>query len=346
MEESSNEKNRVALINIIFLATIVISVLASFLPSEWLTGNPVLQILVSQILLVLPTAYFMFRTKTPYRQQVHLNKMKFSNIALSVLFGFLIRPLLTFVNGISMVFSANSTSSFMVDLSEQVPWYIGLLLVALLPCILEETVYRGVFYQEYRKVNPWRAVIFSGFLFGLMHGNLNQFCYAFVMGMIFALLIEATGSILSTMVLHFVLNAGSVIAIYILPKFYELAQEVYLMFQQNGQPEMAEVFELTLGDMSMTSSEWMHFMFSAEITPIPFWGVVAQFAPSAIVFSFLAFLVYRCIARRSGTWEQICTMYGNRSEQKESLLTVPMMLAIAIGVMSIFVYETLMRLPR
>ena len=53
------------------------------------------------------------------------------------------------------------------------------------------------------------ALVLSGLLFGCMHMNFNQFCYAFVAGIALGILLEATGSIFATMTAHFVINGWS-----------------------------------------------------------------------------------------------------------------------------------------
>lgn len=346
MKEQWNEKKRLALVNVIYLATIVLINAAGLLPTGWLRGSAVLQILYSQLLLALPSAYYLWKTKTPYREAVCLHKMKISNVLLTVLFCLLIQPLLTLINGLSMVFSVNTTSSFMLELTEQVPWYLGLCVTALVPAILEESIYRGIFYQEYRKINPWKAAVFSGLLFGLVHGNLNQFCYAFVMGVIFALLLEATGSILSTMIVHFMINAGSVLTLYLLPKAYEMLQQMHQLALQQGQTEVANTLAYAMGsDFSMDASEWLHSVMSAGTGELTLGAVLATYAPQAVLFSVLAFLVLRKIARRSGNWEKLCGMVRGEGSRQESFLTIPMMLALAIGVVILFMYETMMRIP-
>ena len=50
----------------------------------------------------------------------------------------------------------------------------------------------------------------SGLVFGLFHLNINQFCYAFVIGVVFAFLVEATGSIWSSVLAHFAINTYSI----------------------------------------------------------------------------------------------------------------------------------------
>ena len=227
----TKEKSRVGAVNIVFLVSILISVVVAFLPLDFLVERPALQLIFSQVILVLPSVVYMMKYHLPYAETVRFKKMKLGDMGFCLLFGILIQPLLTLLNAISMVFSTNTLNTFMLDLSSQISFLPALFLMAVVPCVLEETVYRGVFYNEYSKINPWKAALLSGFLFGLMHGNINQFCYAAVMGILFALLIEATGSILSTMLIHFWINAGSVVLIYLYPKLYEVMQAFYRMYQ-------------------------------------------------------------------------------------------------------------------
>ena len=45
-------------------------------------------------------------------------------------------------------------------------------------------------------------MLFSGLMFGLFHGNLNQFVYAFVLGLCFGFIYVKTGNIRYTIGLH------------------------------------------------------------------------------------------------------------------------------------------------
>ena len=89
--------------------------------------------------------------------------------------------------------------------------FLNILFVALLPAFVEEFVFRGVFYQTYRKSSMKAALVLSGLLFGCMHMNFNQFLYTFVFGMILVFMMEATGSIVTSMICHFLLNLNGVL---------------------------------------------------------------------------------------------------------------------------------------
>lgn len=351
----TQEKNRIGAVNVVFLISILISVGVPFLPLDFLYENPVLQIIFSQLILALPSLVYMIIYKLPYKETVRFKKMKFSDMMLCILFGILIQPVLTLLNGLSMVFSTNTTSVFMFSLSEQVPFLAALFLMAVVPCILEETVYRGVFYNEYSKINPWHAAMLSGLLFGLMHGNINQFCYAAVMGIVFALLIEATGSILSTMLIHFWINAGSVVLIYVYPKLYEIAKAFYNMYVEYENAAMAEMIREAFGDLTLSSGEWLNQMLEASSSlQLTVTDVFILYGPQALVMGALSVWIYKIIAVRNGNWEKICGFFSrqNREQQEEvsleepskkKMITLPLIVAIIIGVGFMIFYEILMR---
>lgn len=356
--EQTLDKNRIKDVNIVFLISMVLSVTAAFLPLDFLIGRPALQIAFSQLLLVLPSVVYMVKYRLPYAETVRFRKLKFADMALCILFGILIQPTLTLINAVSMVFSTNTTNTFMFELSGQVSFLPALFLMAVVPAVLEETVYRGVFYNEYSKLNPWKAAVLSGFLFGLMHGNINQFCYAAVMGIVFALLIEATGSILSTMLIHFWINAGSIVIIYLYPKLYEVMQAFYRMYKEYGNEEMVKVLELTFGDMTLSSAEWMEQLLASSselVMTLP--TVLSMYAPQAVIMGILAFLVYKKLAKRCGTWERICGFFrkqphlqteDNRMtgevQEKKRMITAPLVVAIVIGLAFMVLYEIVIRM--
>lgn len=86
----------------------------------------------------------------------------------------------------------------------------AVLLVAVVPAVLEELVFRGILYQKLSPYGEEVYVIFSGLLFGMFHGNISQLFFAFVLGCAFALLVSRTGSILYSMLLHFLVNFFSI----------------------------------------------------------------------------------------------------------------------------------------
>ncbi len=122
----------------------------------------------------------------------------------------LMLPIVTWLNAFSMLFVKN----YIVDTISSAAsgsLLMSLLYIALAPAVAEEFVFRGLLYHGLRQLGVLKAALISGVMFGLIHLNANQFVYAFAIGVVLALMVEATGSIYSAMIMHFCVNARSVV---------------------------------------------------------------------------------------------------------------------------------------
>ena len=77
---------------------------------------------------------------------------------------------------------------------------------AVLAPVFEELVFRKVLVDHVLPFGEWPAILFSGITFGLFHGNLTQFFYATVLGMILAYVYIRWGNILYTIGIHACIN--------------------------------------------------------------------------------------------------------------------------------------------
>ena len=146
---------------------------------------------------------------------------------------------------------------------------------------------------------------------------------------------------------HFCINAWSVVMVYTLPKMYEMLKVFYGLYKSYGYDEVAKELEMLMGDFSLTASEWIQqTMKASETVDITVGSVVYVYGIPAIGMSFLAFLVYKKLAKRNGNWERICSFVGNKKEDAPPIMTIPLMVGIAIGVLSMFFYELTLRMPR
>ena len=99
---------------------------------------------------------------------------------------------------------------------------VMLLVMAVLPAISEELLFRGILYNTYRKAAPLMGVFLSALFFALLHGNFNQIPYAFFLGLVLALMMEATGSIIIPVIMHFLMNGSNVLISYAMkPVFFK-----------------------------------------------------------------------------------------------------------------------------
>ncbi len=90
-------------------------------------------------------------------------------------------------------------------------WVSSIYIVLLAP-IFEEYLFRKIICDRMVKYGQGMAIIISGLMFGLFHGNFNQFFYAAFIGCFFAFIYVKTGNIKYTIGLHMMVNfIGSVI---------------------------------------------------------------------------------------------------------------------------------------
>ena len=76
----------------------------------------------------------------------------------------------------------------------------------------EEFIFRKLFIDRARRFGDVPAILFSGVLFGLFHGNLFQFFYAAALGILLAYIYTRTGNIWLSVAMHAVVNlVGGVI---------------------------------------------------------------------------------------------------------------------------------------
>ena len=95
------------------------------------------------------------------------------------------------------------------ETTSQLLWM--LLSNAIVPALVEEFALRGVILQSLRKYGDAFAVFASALIFGMMHGNMTQFPFAFILGAVLAMLVIMTGSIWTSMAVHLLNNTYSVL---------------------------------------------------------------------------------------------------------------------------------------
>lgn len=94
---------------------------------------------------------------------------------------------------------------------------IGILMTVLIAPVVEELVFRKLMLDRIRNCGEKTAIVFSALCFGLFHGNLTQFLYAFSVGLFLGYVYCKTGKVLYTMIMHALLNLISSSIMLLLP---------------------------------------------------------------------------------------------------------------------------------
>lgn len=103
--------------------------------------------------------------------------------------------------------------------------WLNLIIISIIGPIFEEIFFRKLLIDRTIKYGAKVSIIVSALLFGFMHGNVNQFFYAFLMGGFFAYVYIKTGKIVYTIILHLSVNLmGSVVSLFVIESANAIVQ--------------------------------------------------------------------------------------------------------------------------
>jgi len=92
---------------------------------------------------------------------------------------------------------------------------VFLIVMAVLPGLCEETLFRGAIQGTFEKRGVWKGVIYAAILFAVYHLNPWNFIPAIALGVLFGVVTVRTNSILPAMVCHVSNNCTAVIMTFI-----------------------------------------------------------------------------------------------------------------------------------
>jgi len=261
--------------------------------------NMALNVIVSEVTIWLPAVLFLLMFGNRPTVFCRIRRIHISTALMTVLFTVLLEPLITLVNAISMLVVENTVAG-LSDQVTRLPLWGMLLGIAVYGPFAEELAFRGVIYQSYRQQeNRWKALLLSSLLFGVMHMNLNQACYAFVMGIALALLVEATGSMVSAFIAHFWVNGLSTVLMYAMDHV------------AGGVEELVETAEGSLNGQELLLAISLYVVIATVCTP-------------------LAGCVLVWIAGREGHREDLRSLWRSRKIKGARLMSVPLALGLLI----------------
>jgi uncharacterized protein len=165
----------------------------------------VVLVLGQVILLIIPSIIYFYVTKLPIRETLRLNPIGILDIIIIMALGIFIQPAAMFIGTLASMFFPNVISKVVFEMNS-LPLITKLAVIALTPAICEEITMRGIFLSGYKKVDIKIGALMSGLIFGILHMNMQQFCYAFALGVLLAYLVHITNSIFASMICHFTFN--------------------------------------------------------------------------------------------------------------------------------------------
>lgn len=208
----------VGLAIIIYIGTQTIFSLLGSIALPTLLGNVlseseitlVLQIILQVISLGLASLFVI--SYTDKNKEVELKKIlsfkektKIVFIAILIIFGLqfilslIVYPAIGLDYSTVDMFEINSNSNLLGKI-------ILIIAIAVIPAIFEELFFRKALIDFTRKYGKKFALVFSALIFGLLHMNLAQGLFAFIVGLIFGVIYIYTKNIKFTILIHFINN--------------------------------------------------------------------------------------------------------------------------------------------
>lgn len=254
----NSNRFQLATISYFILGNLAFSLLFSALG---ITPNVVVGLLVSQVFMVgLSLLVYTLYTKSSLVTDFYVRPIHWKDGLICVGIAWCIMPLLSFINVLSQFFVQNQIQDAMAQLMS-LPLLVTLFLTGVLPATLEELISRSVILRHGQKKTVLVTCMASGMFFGFLHLNINQFLYAFIMGMVMCYIVMVTGSVLSSMIIHFVINATGTVMLYTLNALLKVFENNEALLQEMMVASQPTTMQLAISAFTM-------FVVAAFFTPV------------------------------------------------------------------------------
>ena len=201
--------------------SIVLSIIASAkgISSAELTATDTVQVIsfvISPVIFII--FFFCYNAKAKVKNKYALsdgNSISLLPISIAMVLAiisiFLFTPVMNFFQALfeTKGYAVDNAIPMQDKMSGSLGFFLlGLIVYALLPAIAEELVFRGIIQKGLSsRYNAFTTIFLSSVMFVLMHGSLQQTLYQFVLGIMLGYLAHVGGSIIYSMILHFLNNA-------------------------------------------------------------------------------------------------------------------------------------------
>ena len=128
---------------------------------------------------------------------------------------FLTDKIITLIASILQSTGLNIKDSLNFPLTSVGYYFLAIFIIAVLPAVTEELLYRGIVLNGLRGLGKWPAILLSALAFCLMHGNIAQFPYTFLLGIVLGYVMFETANLCLCIIIHFFNNATVLTQMYI-----------------------------------------------------------------------------------------------------------------------------------
>lgn len=223
-----------------------ISLLLSILPM-YLIGYPIMIACIKKVPAVQETE----KKKMSVGQWLVAFIMCYALVYISNIIG----NIMTLIVG---VLKQGQVENTIVNITMNISPLASFLFMVIAAPIMEEYIFRKLLIDRTVKYGEGLSILLSGIMFGLFHGNLNQFSYAFFLGCFFGFIYVRTRNVLYTILMHMLNNfMGSVLGMFIIEKsgFLELSNALMTVTTED------EIMQLVMENISGLAIYFIYVMF-------------------------------------------------------------------------------------
>ncbi|MCF7912394.1 MAG: ABC transporter permease subunit [Candidatus Cloacimonetes bacterium] len=195
---------------------ILVLLLFYYLGTPWQAKNLSLGLIKTELLLVLlPVLLIYHLSHTDIKKAARMQSTKPVNFLLAIAaapFGFFLAAFsMQIVNFLYPLPESYLEGMQKLMQLHELPIWQSLMIIAVLPGICEEMLFRGYVIRGFEKSGTWKAIIISGILFGLFHLDFFRLLPAALMGIWLGYLLIKTKSIFVTMLAHMLHNSSTLV---------------------------------------------------------------------------------------------------------------------------------------
>lgn len=181
-------------------STVLSLLLSKFLPWDWTN-------IIMQFLVFIPMLIIYVKTeKVSVKECFSLRPLNWKNALLCLGIAYCALPFISMIVVLTSPLQPNLVEQAMGEFNDS-SFFSILFIIAVQPAVFEELLFRGAALHGYRSLGAKKALLISALMFAMLHMNLQQALYAFLLGVTFAFLVQRTGSIFASMLPHFLINA-------------------------------------------------------------------------------------------------------------------------------------------
>lgn len=297
-------------VNLAFLISVIVYVggvfaISAFCP--YILENVVLNNLICESMMVLPGFVVFLFSEKEKAEFLSFHRIKTGTLLAVIPFTLFSMPLISLANLLSQFFTTNRVIEAMetTDMG-QIAFLPLLFSTGIFAPFCEELLCRGIYYRGYRKSgSAFQAMLLSALLFALIHMNVNQAIYAFLMGVLAVLLVEASGSLWASVFYHVLINSSQLFL-------------MRIMMTANPDIYSDSATQLTNGTLAMAAGSFLIIA-----------AIMAPFAWMILVW----------MSKNENRRGVLMEILEKRKEKKEKMISVPLVLAVLFCIIMIIYTE-------